>query len=143
MTDRRRFITIVPFAGVALLAACSKEVPAPTPAPAPMPAPEPTAPAAAPAAEQPASATASAPATVGAADLPVLNETAPGAVALGYVAVASRADAAKYKTYAVGQACGNCSLYGGAQGSAQGPCPLFAGNQVLATGWCSAYVKKA
>ncbi|MEO5735406.1 MAG: high-potential iron-sulfur protein [Rubrivivax sp.] len=67
----------------------------------------------------------------------------PGAVALGYVAVASKADAGKYDKYAPGQDCGNCALYQGKPGDASGPCPLFGGRHVAAAGWCSAYVKKA
>jgi High potential iron-sulfur protein len=136
MNHRRRFIALVPFAGVTLLLACSKES-APgssastTPPPAPMPAPDP-APMAA-----PPSASAST------ANLPLLEESDPVAAGLGYVAVASRADGVKYKNFAAGQACGNCSLFGGQAGEAQGPCPIFAGKQVMATGWCSAYVKKA
>jgi hypothetical protein len=63
-------------------------------------------------------------------------------MALGYVADASKADTAKFKTYAAGQACGNCALFGGKAGDAAGPCPLFAGKQVSAKGWCSAYAKK-
>jgi High potential iron-sulfur protein len=65
------------------------------------------------------------------------------AVALGYVAEASQADTAKFKTYVAGQACGNCSLFGGKAGDAAGACPIFAGKQVSVKGWCSAYVKKA
>ncbi len=73
----------------------------------------------------------------------VLDEKDPQAVALGYVADAKRADAAKYPKYAAGQNCGNCMLYQGKPGDKTGPCPLFAGKQVAAAGWCSAWVKKA
>ena len=137
MTNRRRFIALVPFAGVTLLAACSKQgadtassTPSTTLPPAPAPAPDP-----APAPAAPLAAASS-------ASLPLLEESDPVAAGLGYVAVASRADGVKYKNFAAGQACGNCSLFGGKAGDAQGPCPIFAGKQVLATGWCSAYVKK-
>ena len=64
------------------------------------------------------------------------------AVALGYVAEASRVDKVKYTQFAVGQACGGCALYQGAAGAASGPCPLFAGKQVSAQGWCASYAKK-
>ena len=67
----------------------------------------------------------------------------PAAQALGYVALATQADATKFKMYAAGQACGNCALFAGKAGDAAGPCPLFAGKQVSAKGWCSAYSKKA
>ena len=136
MNNRRRFITLVPFAGAALLAACSKESasPAATPAPAPMPTPAP-----APVVPAPVAA----PAAVSGANLPLLQESDPLAMGLGYVALASRADGSKYKNHAPGQACSNCALFAGKSGEPQGPCPLFAGKQVLAAGWCSAYVKKA
>jgi hypothetical protein len=70
-------------------------------------------------------------------------ETEPVAASLGYVADASRADTAKYKTYAAGQSCAACALYAGKAGDAAGPCPIFGGRQVAAKGWCSAYAKKA
>jgi hypothetical protein len=102
MTSRRRFIQIVPLAGVSLLAARG----------------------------------ASAQATL-------VNEKDPQAVALGYVADATKADKAKYKNYAAGQACANCALYQGKPTDAAAGCPLFAGKQVAGKGWCSAYAKKA
>jgi High potential iron-sulfur protein len=143
---RRRFIEIVPLAGVALLAACGEKPapPAVTPAPTAPPAPAPAAaPAAPPAAEPAPTAATSGTATPAGGSLPMVDEKDPTAVSLGYVAEASRADATKFKTYAAGQACSNCSLFGGKAGDASGPCPLFAGRQVSAKGWCSAYVKKA
>ena len=140
MKTRRRFITLVPFAGAALLAACSKETttsgasPAATPTPTPAPAPAPVAPAPTTAATEPGPA---------ASRLPLLDPADPVAGSLGYVSVASQADKTKFKNYVPGQACSNCSLYGAKAGESQGPCPLFAGKHVLAAGWCSAYVKKA
>lgn len=74
---------------------------------------------------------------------PMVDEKDPTAASLGYVADAARADKAKFKQYAAGQACSNCQLYGGAPGSASGPCPIYGGKPVSAKGWCSAYVKKA
>ncbi len=71
-----------------------------------------------------------------------LDEKDPQAVALGYVAVATRADAKKYPKYAAGQACSGCALYQGKAGDAAGGCALFAGKQVSAKGWCSAWAKK-
>ena len=102
MTSRRRFIQIVPVAGVSLLAARGAV-----------------------------------------AQAPMLNEKDPQAVALGYVADATKADKAKYKNYAAGQLCLNCALYQGKATDAAGGCPLFAGKQVAGKGWCSAYAKKA
>jgi len=73
----------------------------------------------------------------------LLSEKDPAAVNLGYVADASKADKAKYKNWAAGQACGNCALFQGKAGEAAAPCPLFAGKVVGTKGWCSAYAKKA
>ena len=136
MNTRRRFIQILPLAGVAAvvgLSACSDKAPPPAAVPAPAPAPAPAA--------APAPAPASPAPTAGAA-LPMLDPADPAAVALGYVAVASKVDSAKYKTYIAGSACSNCALFGGKAGDAAGPCPLFPGKQVSAAGWSTAYVKK-
>jgi Mg2+/Co2+ transporter CorC len=103
--------------------------PAEVAAPAPAPAPEPVAAAPAPA-PAPAMATG-----------PLVDEKDTQAAALGYVAVAAKADKAKVPKYADGQACSNCSLYQGGTAD-QGGCPLFPGKQVLANAWCSGYVKK-
>jgi len=73
----------------------------------------------------------------------MVNEKDAQAVALGYVADATKADKAKYKNYAAGQICGNCQLFQGKPTDAAGGCPLFAGKQVATKGWCSAYAKKA
>ena len=156
MSTRRRFIEILPLAGITLLAACGDKAAAPTPAappaaappaaapapapataPPPEPAPAPAAPPAAPTAAAPAPAAAPAAATG-----PV-DPAEPAAQSLGYVADATKADATKFKMYAAGQACGNCALFGGKAGDATGPCPIFAGRQVSTKGWCSAYNKKA
>lgn len=72
-----------------------------------------------------------------------LDEKDPQALALGYVADATKADAKKYAKYVAGQNCGNCALYQGKAGDAAGNCPLYAGKQVNAKGWCSAWAKKA
>lgn len=72
----------------------------------------------------------------------MVGEKDPQAAALGYVADATKADKAKYKSYAAGQTCGNCALYQGKPADAAGGCPLFAGKQVAAKGWCSAWAKK-
>jgi hypothetical protein len=73
---------------------------------------------------------------------PMLSESDPTAVALGYKANASTVDKAKFPQYAAGQMCSNCALYQGAAGASSGPCPLFAGKSVSAKGWCSSYTKK-
>jgi High potential iron-sulfur protein len=146
MKTRRQFIQIMPIAGFAVLAACSKETPTPA-------APAATAPAAPPAAvtppvaatpptasPAPAPAASSAqPATAGA----MVDEKDAQAIALGYVAQASSVDKAKWKQFTDGSQCSNCSLYQGAAGSEAGGCGIFTGKQVAAKGWCSAFNKKA
>lgn len=73
----------------------------------------------------------------------LVSEKDPQAVALGYVADATKADKAKYKNYAPGQTCADCQLYQGKPTDAEGGCPLFAGKKVAGKGWCSAWAKKA
>lgn len=143
MTTRRRFLWLVPASGAAVLGACSKApepasgAPAPSPSAAeyPTPAPPPP-PAAAPA---PAPSPAAAPAAPG----PLVQESDPTAVALGYRADAATVDKTKHPAFAEGQRCGTCQLYQGTAGAESGPCPLFPGKQVTAKGWCASYVKKA
>lgn len=135
-STRRRFIEIMPFAGVALLAACSPKVEPPpavvdTPPPPPVAMPDPT----------PAPAQEPAPATAG--TMPLVEETQAQAVALGYVADHTRADTVKFKSYVAGNQCSNCALYLGKSGDTEGPCPLFPGKHVAAVGWCNSWVKKA
>jgi hypothetical protein len=77
------------------------------------------------------------------APAPLVDPKDPTAVALGYVADATKADKAKFPKYAPGQACSTCALYQGKAGDPAGPCPLYAGKAVAAKGWCSAWVKKA
>ena len=74
--------------------------------------------------------------------LAALDEKDPQALALGYVADATKTDTKKYPKYAAGQNCANCALYQGKAGDAAGLCPLFAGKQVASKGWCSAWAKK-
>jgi len=71
-----------------------------------------------------------------------LDEKDPQAVALGYLAEASKADVKKFPKYAAGQLCSNCALYQAKATDANGGCPLFAGKQVAGKGWCSAWAKK-
>ena len=58
--------------------------------------------------------------------------TDPQAVALGYVADASKVDKAKYPKFVAGSHCGNCALYQGAAGSAAGACALLQVNKFTA-----------
>ena len=71
-----------------------------------------------------------------------VDEKDPQAVALAYVADATKVDKKKYPKYAAGQNCTNCALYQGKATDAYGGCPLFAGKQVAGKGWCSAWAKK-
>ena len=73
----------------------------------------------------------------------LLSDKDPAAVNLGYVGDASKADKAKHKNWAAGQACNNCALFQGKAADAAAACPLFAGKVVSSKGWCSAYAKKA
>ncbi|MDO8248416.1 MAG: high-potential iron-sulfur protein [Rhodoferax sp.] len=120
---RRRFIEIMPMAGVALFAACS-----------PKSEPPPAA---------PATTTPSAPASAATGNLPMLDEKEPAAVALGYVEDAARADKIKFKNYVAGSQCSDCGNYLGQSGDPAGACKIFPGKNVAAKGWCSAWIKKA
>jgi hypothetical protein len=73
----------------------------------------------------------------------MVNEKDPQAVALGYVADASKADKAKFKNWAAGNTCANCALFQGKPTDPVGGCPLFGTKKVAAKGWCSAWAKKA
>ena len=77
------------------------------------------------------------------AQAPLVQESEPQAVALGYKSDASKVDKVKYPKYEAGQNCANCALFQGKPTDAAGACPLFAGKQVAAKAWCSAWVKKA
>lgn len=74
---------------------------------------------------------------------PVLAETDPQAVALGYKADNTKVDKAKYPQHAAGQMCSGCNFFQGKPTDAMAPCQLFAGKQVAGKGWCTAYAKKA
>ncbi|HEY4295240.1 MAG TPA: high-potential iron-sulfur protein [Paraburkholderia sp.] len=68
-----------------------------------------------------------------------LSEADPKAQAVGYVEDASKADKAKFPSYAAGQTCADCSLFQGKTTDAYGGCTLFGDKQVAARGWCSSY----
>ena len=161
MSTRRQLIQSIPAlplltaaSAAALLAACGDKKAVEAAAPPAAPAPEPAAPVAAapapapapaPAAAAPGPTPAAAPTPAPAATAavgPLVDEKDPQAAALGYVAVAAKADKTKFPKYADGQLCSNCALYQGGA-AAQGGCPLYPGKQVLAKAWCSAYNKKA
>jgi hypothetical protein len=72
----------------------------------------------------------------------MLDEKAPNAQALAYVADNSRVDAARYPNFKPEQRCANCALFQAPPGAQAGGCPLFAGYQVAAAGWCSAWARR-
>ncbi len=74
---------------------------------------------------------------------PMVAETDPQAVALGYKADTTKVDAKKYANHKPEQHCGNCALFQGKAADASGGCSLFPGKQVATKGWCSAWAKKA
>jgi High potential iron-sulfur protein len=73
---------------------------------------------------------------------PVLSETDPQAVALGYRADGTKVDKAKYPQHAATQMCNGCNFFQGKATDAMAPCQLFAGKQVAGKGWCTAWAKK-
>jgi hypothetical protein len=81
--------------------------------------------------------------TAQAATAPLLAESDPQAVALGYKADSTQVAAAKYPQHTPAQKCSGCNFFQGKASDATGPCQLFAGKQVSAKGWCTAYAKKA
>jgi hypothetical protein len=74
---------------------------------------------------------------------PMVVETDPMAMGLGYKADATKVDKAKFAKYAAGQACAGCALFQGKAADAAGGCGIFPGKQVSSKGWCSAFAKKA
>ena len=73
---------------------------------------------------------------------PMVGETEPMAVALGYVKDTTKVDAKRFPKHKADQKCSNCALYSGKPGEASGPCGLFPGKLVAADGWCNSWVKK-
>jgi hypothetical protein len=71
-----------------------------------------------------------------------VDEKDPQAVALGYVADTTKADAKKFTKHSKDQKCTNCALYQGKATDPWGGCPLFGTKQVAGPGWCSAWAKK-
>lgn len=72
----------------------------------------------------------------------LIAETEPQAVALGYKALATQVDKAKFPKYVDGQVCSNCQLYVSKSPEA-GACAIFPGKLVAGPAWCNAWVKKA
>lgn len=72
----------------------------------------------------------------------MLSETDKQAMALGYVAEATRVNKARFPKYVAGQRCAACQLYQGEPTADVAPCSLFGGRQVPGPGWCSAFVAR-
>ncbi|RBP51656.1 high-potential iron-sulfur protein [Arenicella xantha] len=70
-----------------------------------------------------------------------LSEEDSMAVALGYKAVSTDVDAAKYASHKDDQLCKGCALWQGADAE-WGGCSIFPGKLVSANGWCAAYAAK-
>ena len=73
----------------------------------------------------------------------LVKEDDPTAVALGYVADASKIDAKKQPVYVPGSSCSGCALFQGKAGDTSAVCLIFGGKQVAAKGWCTGWSKKA
>jgi hypothetical protein len=141
--SRRGFGRLLPWGGVAALAACSRNPEPAAPAaadPAPMPAPPSTVTSDA-AASGPASGSAATSGAAG-AGLPMVDPADSSAKALAYMADASQPVAAGSAKHPPGQACSNCALFAGKPGDAAGLCPLYVGKRVSAIAWCNAYARK-
>jgi hypothetical protein len=80
--------------------------------------------------------------TAGAAALTPLDANDPTAKALGFVADASKVDAASNPTYKPTQKCSTCAQYVGKAGDATAGCNIFAGHTVPAGGWCKVWAAK-
>jgi High potential iron-sulfur protein len=77
-----------------------------------------------------------------AAGLPPLDPKDPTATALGFVADATKVDAAANATYKPSQKCSNCAQYQGKPADAAAGCNIFAGKSVPAGGWCKVWAQK-
>lgn len=73
----------------------------------------------------------------------LVKEDDPVAVALGYVADATRIDAKKQPVYVPGSSCSTCALFQGKAGDVTAVCLIFGGKQVAAKGWCTGWSKRA
>jgi hypothetical protein len=80
--------------------------------------------------------------TAGAAALTPLDANDPTAKALGFVADASKVDAASNPTYKPAQKCSTCAQYLGKAGDATAGCNIIAGHTVPAGGWCKVWAAK-
>jgi hypothetical protein len=75
------------------------------------------------------------------ADAPMLSETDPTAVALGYKSDATKVDKAKVSEIRGGPGLRGLHAVSGQEGLRVGPVRCVPGKQVSAKGWCSAFSK--
>ena len=73
-------------------------------------------------------------------DLPVLTETDPVAIALGFKLDTNKVEQTRYPMHTREQTCGNC-LHFMKPGVDRARCDIF-NKTVPKSGWCSAYVKR-
>lgn len=73
---------------------------------------------------------------------PLVSESDPQALALGFKLDALKVDSKKYPTFTASQKCSTCALYQGKANDEKGGCTIFAGKSVYAKSWCTAYAKK-
>ena len=72
---------------------------------------------------------------------PILQESDPAAMALGYRTDTTKVDKSKHPAHEASQDCGGCQLYEPVPGSTEpfGNCPLFEHKRVAVKGWCSSW----
>ena len=78
----------------------------------------------------------------GLAAMPVLEETHPDAVALNYVADASKVNREAHPEFVPGNRCAGCFFFHGRGAAATAPCTVFAGYRVNANGWCREFKER-
>ncbi len=77
-----------------------------------------------------------------AAAMTPLDPSDPQAKALGFVADASKVNAAAEPTFKPTQKCSTCAQYQGKAADASAGCNIFVGHTVPAAGWCKVWVQK-
>ena len=136
MTTRRQFVRFSSAAGLATVCGRVFAQAAPVAPIAPVAPVAPVAPLpSTPVAPTAPDATTTTPAPAG----PLVSETEPQAVAVGYVEQASRADRLRFPAYRPGQHCGNCQRFEGASNAPKAPCALLGHREVQGPGWCSGH----
>jgi hypothetical protein len=73
---------------------------------------------------------------------PILSESDPAAVKLGYTPDTSKVDVKQFPKHEASQDCGGCQLFESIPDGNEpyGNCPLFEGRRVAVKGWCSSWV---